>query len=286
MEETKFDRVPHVNAQQSQDHFQGSDKEATPSKTHPNGAQETGDQQVEGLENYPTNISVARTVDTQATKKSRVARLKVIERENLRGENHLLRLMWRPLLLIVFPIIAYAGFIYGTNFIWLAMFNAMESIALSEHPYSMSTSILGVTFIAPLIGTTIAYGNDFSLLFYNASLANKHARCVYTGIFGDKFIIKMARRNKGFMEAEHRLWLFVPSLLLIPAGCIMFGVGVAHHIHWFGVVFAMGIISFTSTAGAQIAIAYCIDCYRDLGGEALASVIVIRNCLAFGFGYA
>lgn len=96
----------------------------------------------------------------------------------------------------------------------------------------------------------------------------------------------MARRNKGFMESEHRLWLLVPSLLLIPFGCILFGVGAYHDIHWFGIVFAMGVISFTTTAGSQICIAYAIDCYRDLGAEALASVMIIRNTMSFGIGYA
>lgn len=96
----------------------------------------------------------------------------------------------------------------------------------------------------------------------------------------------MARRNKGFMESEHRLWLLVPSLLLIPFGCILFGVGAYHDVHWFGIFFAMGVISFTTTAGSQICIAYAIDCYRDLGAEALASVMIIRNTMSFGIGYA
>jgi Na+/serine symporter len=80
--------------------------------------------------------------------------------------------------------------------------------------------------------------------------------------------------------------LFIPSLLLIPIGCILFGVGAYHQVHWFGVVFAMGVISFTTTAGSQISIAYCIDSYRDMGGEALATVIIIRNTMSFGIGYA
>lgn len=113
----------------------------------------------------------------------------------------------------------------------------------------------------------------------------KLLRCVYTGIFGDRFIVKMARRNGGYMEAEHRLWLLVPSLLLIPMGCLLFGVGAHHGVHWFGIVFAMGTISFTTSAGSQISVAYTVDCYRDLGGEALAAVMIVRNTMAFAIGY-
>lgn len=95
----------------------------------------------------------------------------------------------------------------------------------------------------------------------------------------------MARRNQGFFEAEHRLWLFLPTLVLIPFGCIIFGVGAYHSVHWFAIVFAMGVVSFTTTAGSQMAIAYCVDCYRDMGSEALAAVMIIRNTMSFGIGY-
>jgi hypothetical protein len=111
-------------------------------------------------------------------------------------------------------------------------------------------------------------------------------RACYTGLFGDRFILHLARRNSGIFQAEYRLWLFIPSLFLIPFGCILFGVGAYHQVHWFAIVFAMGVISFTTTAGSQMSIAYCVDCYRDLGGEALAAVIIIRNTMAFGIGYA
>ncbi|KAF5703632.1 HOL1 substrate-H+ antiporter [Fusarium mundagurra] len=47
----------------------------------------------------------------------------------------------------------------------------------------------------------------------------------------------------------------------------------------------MGVISFTTTAGSQISMAYCIDCYRDLVSEALTTAIIIRNTIAFGIGY-
>lgn len=95
----------------------------------------------------------------------------------------------------------------------------------------------------------------------------------------------MARRRGGIFYAESRLWLFLASLVLIPFGCILWGVGAYHQIHWFGLVFAMGTISFTTTAGSQISVAYCVDCYRELSAEALATVMIIRNTMSFGIGY-
>lgn len=95
----------------------------------------------------------------------------------------------------------------------------------------------------------------------------------------------MARRNQGIMEPESRLWLFGLSVVLTPAGLILWGVGAAHGIHWFGLVFAMGLIAVTNSLGIQISLSYCIDSYRELGGEAVVTVILIRNTMSFAIGY-
>ena len=95
----------------------------------------------------------------------------------------------------------------------------------------------------------------------------------------------MARRNQGIMEPERRLWLFSLSIILMPAGLILWGVGAAHSIHWFGLVFAMGLIAITNGLGVQISLSYCIDCYRELSGEAVVTVILIRNTMSFAIGY-
>ena len=95
----------------------------------------------------------------------------------------------------------------------------------------------------------------------------------------------MARRNQGIMEPESRLWLYSLSVILTPAGLILWGVGAAHGIHWFGIVFAMGIIAVTNSLGIQISLSYCIDSYRELSGEAVVTVILIRNTMSFAIGY-
>lgn len=110
-------------------------------------------------------------------------------------------------------------------------------------------------------------------------------RSSYSGFIGDWLVLKLARRNGGVMESEQRLWLFSLSALLVPGGLILWGVGAAHGIHWFGVVFAMGFIGFTTTVGAVISINYCIDSYRELSGEAIVTVILIRNTMSFAIGY-
>ena len=87
------------------------------------------------------------------------------------------------------------------------------------------------------------------------------------------------------MHSEYRLWLFSLSVLLVPGSLILWGVGAAHNIHWFGLIFAMGIIAFTNIVGLQLSVSYCIDSYRELSGEAMVTVILIRNTMSFAIGY-
>jgi len=94
--------------------------------------------------------------------------------------------------------------------------NGTASLILSGAPYNFKASMVGVSYVSPLIG-----------VFLGAA---------YTGKFGDWFVVKLARRRNGIMESEYRLWLFCASLVLIPFGLILWGVGAAHHIHWFGLV--------------------------------------------------
>ena len=173
--------------------------------------------------------------------------------------------MLRPLVFLTFPVIFYAGFSYGSNLVWFNVLNATASLILSGSPYNFSSSMVGLAYLSPLIGVVVGF--------------------IYTGRLGDWLVIKMARRNGGIMESEHRLWLFSISLLCIPGALILWGVGAAKGVQWFGLVFAMGVIAFTNTLGVQISVSYCIDSYRELSGEAMVTVIIIRNTMSFAIGY-
>ena len=160
----------------------------------------------------------------------------------------------------------------------------MSSLILGGAPYNFSASMVGLSYVSPLIGVMIG--------------------SAYTGRIGDWFVIKMARWNKGIMEPEHRLWLFSASLILVPGSLILWvcpispflipalpflmsqqGVGAAHQVQWFGLIFAMCIIAITNTVGVQVSVSYCIDSYRDLSGEAMITVILVRNTMSFAINY-
>lgn len=175
---------------------------------------------------------------------------------------------WRAaqiLKLLSWPVIFYAGFSYGTYLVWFNILNATASIILGGEPYNFSPAIVGLSYLACVIGVTVA--------------------SLFSGIFSDWFVIRLARRNGGVFEPEQRLWLFAAATIILPAGSILWGVGAAHGIHWFGLLFAMFMISICNGMGVTLSLAYLVDSYRDLSGDALATCILIRNTMSFAIGY-
>lgn len=197
-------------------------------------------------------------------KKTYFDKIKLFQKADLQKPIELKGMMTRPLVFLTFPVIFYAGFSYGSNLVWFNVLNATSSLILGG-TYGFSASMVGVAYVSPLIGVAIG--------------------SAYTGWVGDWFVVRKARKNNGIMESEHRLWLFAPSLLFIPFGLILWGVGAAHGVHWFGPIFAMGVIAMTNTFGIQLSVSYCIDSYRALSGEAMITVIIVRNTMSFAIGY-
>lgn len=180
-------------------------------------------------------------------------------------QNTLFRRLWQCIYFLSWPVIFYAGFSYGSYLVYFNILNGTASIILGGEPYNFGSSMVGLSYVAPIIGVILA--------------------SFFTGRFSDWLTIKLARQNNGVMEAEHRLWPFLVCVVLVPCSLILWGVGAAHEIHWFGLIVGMCILAFTSTCGITLSVNYFIDSYRELSGIAMASVILVRNTMSFAIGY-
>lgn len=87
------------------------------------------------------------------------------------------------------------------------------------------------------------------------------------------------------MESEQRLWPFLACLILTPSSLILWGVGAANQIHWFGLICGMFMLSFTLTCGLAFSVNYLIDTYKEMCGDAMPSVMIIRNTMGFAVSY-
>ncbi|EXJ85681.1 serine/threonine kinase 16 [Capronia coronata CBS 617.96] len=180
------------------------------------------------------------------------------------GQNMLWRAV-RSLKYLGWPVIFFAGFSYGSYLIWFNVLNATASIILGGPPYNFSSSMVGLSYLSCTIGVIVG--------------------SLVSGNLSDWLTIKLARRNNGIMEAEQRLWPFVICLVILPGSLILWGVGAAQEIHWFGLVFAMGVTACTTTFGITLSVNYLIDSYHDISGDAIVTVILVRNTMSFAISY-
>ncbi|KAL4881745.1 major facilitator superfamily domain-containing protein [Aspergillus karnatakaensis] len=169
-----------------------------------------------------------------------------------------------PFLLLTDPIILWCGIMYGFAVAWLTIM-AYESTTVFTI-YGFSSSSLGLTNIAPLIGSILL---------------------VYLGGAGtDRFMIWKARQNAGVMEPETRIYSVLFAGPIMGAGLILYGVGAATRIPWAGPIIGMGMIGSALPISAEVALGYVSESYPGLAGEATTAVIVIRNVIGCGMTFA
>jgi MFS family permease len=126
--------------------------------------------------------------------------------------------------------------------------------------------MVGVTYLAPLLGAIIGG--------------------IVAGPVSDMYTLRLARRNGGIREPEQRLWGVTLYALCLTTGLLMWGVGAANSAH-VGVLLTGSVLcGFGIVAGGCYAITYAVDCFKEIAGETIVSLILVRNNLTFAFGYA
>ncbi|KXG51345.1 Major facilitator superfamily domain, general substrate transporter [Penicillium griseofulvum] len=200
---------------------------------------------------------------TVYTKKSYISKLALWSPR--KDTNTMFRRFWQSLYFLSWPVIFYAGFSYGSYLVYFNIMNGTTSIILGGDPYNFGSSMVGLCYLAPITGVVIG--------------------SLFTGRFSDWLTVKLARRNGGIMEAEHRLWPFMVCFILVPCSLILWGVGAAHEIHWFGLLVAISMLGFSNACGISLSVNYFIDSYRELSSVALVSVMLVRNTMSFAISF-
>ncbi|KAF9776960.1 hypothetical protein IL306_004784, partial [Fusarium sp. DS 682] len=161
-------------------------------------------------------------------------------------------------------------------------FSSTFPIIVAAPPYSWPIENTGLVTIAAFIGYLSAAG-PFSTV-------------------PDRVSAWLTRRNNNIHEAENRLWSLAVVFFVSPAALILYGYSAGDHLHWFGLLFAVGMFQFGMCYGAAFrpqalicligaffyltyTLAYAMDSYEAKIPEMLIAMNIGKQSISFAFGY-
>lgn len=172
----------------------------------------------------------------------------------------------RPLVILYkLPHIQWAGWMVASSLCGFQVVTGTISSIFSGPPYNFSEGIVGLCYIGGAIGTILG--------------------CLVAGPLNDWLCLRIAAARGGVHEAEDRLYVTLPLIILFPAGYILYGVGAAHGIHWIGPIFGLGLLAFCMVNSAVVPYTYAVDAASGIGSDCIVSIVLMRNTISFAVSY-
>ncbi|KAI1610876.1 serine/threonine kinase 16 [Exophiala viscosa] len=208
-------------------------------------------------------------IDPNIPRKTYWQRLAITTSTSSSGESNqaFLRHMYQPLILLfTIPAITYAALVYGILVGLGDVMSTTMSTFLTEPPYNFSSGHVGLMHLPRVIGVTIG--------------------AAIGGPLSDWTILYLSRRRNGIYDPELRLWAIIPFLPFVPAGALMFGIGLNNGVSW--PIIAVGLVLYNIgvTPINSIIVTYLTDSYREVIGDAMVAVTVVRNSFSTAFIFA
>ncbi|KAI1779190.1 MFS general substrate transporter [Hypoxylon cercidicola] len=174
-------------------------------------------------------------------------------------------LMWRSFTYILVPqvlwVITSFGIIIGLGGL---AFNYTFPIKITAPPYNWPASSSGVQSLGSILGFILA------LPFTSSS---------------DRLAGYLTRKNNGIREAEMRLGVMLPAMIIAPVGLVVYGLTAELNLHWIGYFFGGGLASWGGYFYYCFTLAYAVDSYNSNTSEMLIAINIGKQAVSFGLGY-
>ncbi|RDW64326.1 uncharacterized protein DSM5745_09737 [Aspergillus mulundensis] len=158
-----------------------------------------------------------------------------------------------------YPQLLWAAFAIGISVGWNIVVQLTASRTFTASPYNWSAGSLGLLSMSGFIGSVLAFYLGGRLI--------------------DIISTRYTKRRGGQRLPEYRLPAIVIPGVIGPGGLLIFGLCISHQTHWIGPAVGYAMQAFGVAAISNVAVTYCLDCYKPLTGEALVIIFVIRNTI-------
>ncbi|KAF2683172.1 putative MFS transporter [Lentithecium fluviatile CBS 122367] len=142
-------------------------------------------------------------------------------------------------------------------------FNYTFPLKVTAPPYNWSVTNSGLITIATFLGFLLA------MPFLSSS---------------DRLAAHLTRKNNGIREAEMRLGVMLPAMLIAPAGIILYGFAAENNLHWIAYFFGVGMDQFGALFYFSFTLAYAVDSYNANTSEMLIAMNLGKQAISFGMG--
>ncbi|KAJ4418345.1 hypothetical protein N0V82_005626 [Gnomoniopsis sp. IMI 355080] len=142
-------------------------------------------------------------------------------------------------------------------------FNYIMPLKVTAPPYNWSQLNSGLISVATIIG----YG--LAIPFTTSS---------------DRLAARLTKKNNMIREAEMRLGVCLPAMLLAPAGLIVFGFTAQRNLHWIGYFAGVVMTQFASYFYFTFVLSYALDSYTANTSEMLIAMNLGKQAISFGMG--
>ncbi|GJJ08950.1 hypothetical protein Clacol_003170 [Clathrus columnatus] len=142
-------------------------------------------------------------------------------------------------------------------------FNYTFPIKITAPPYNWSETNAGLIAIGNAIGYFLA------IPFSNSS---------------DRLAAYLTKKNNGIREAEMRLGVMLPAMVIAPAGLLVYGFTAQRDLHWFGYFAGVAMTNWGAYFYFSFTLAYAVDSYYANTSEMLIAMNLGKQAISFGMG--
>ncbi|KAH6716168.1 major facilitator superfamily domain-containing protein [Leptodontidium sp. MPI-SDFR-AT-0119] len=128
-------------------------------------------------------------------------------------------------------------------------------------PYLFNSGAQGLIFISPFIGSLVG--------------------TYLCGPLADNIANWATKKNRGIREPEMRLPTCAIAVVLTFVGALIAALTYQAHTHWAGPIVGFGVLSAGAQMGATLAMAYSLDCHKELSGELMVTISCLKSLIAW-----
>jgi hypothetical protein len=100
----------------------------------------------------------------------------------------------------------------------------------------------------------------------------------------DLLAAHLTRKNNHIREAEMRLGVLLPAMVLAPCGLILYGLTAQFHLHWVGYFAGVAMVDWASYFYFTFTLAYAVDSYTANTSELVIAQCLGKSGISFAFG--